>query len=78
MVEKQNDLKEVIVHLRTPSGAPAGTRKDLSGESAYRYVVDCSLRSSQIRYLLQYPSLWLLSSHFCHCIYKQLARSGDP
>ena len=33
MVEKQNDLKEVIVHLRTPSGAPAGTRKDLSGES---------------------------------------------
>ena len=32
MIEKQNDLKEVIVHLRTPSGAPAGP-KDLSGES---------------------------------------------
>ena len=51
MVEKQNDLKEVIVHLRTPSGAPAGTRKDLSGESAcrsYIRVVDCSLHSSQL------------------------------
>ena len=43
MVEKQNDLKEVIVHLRTPSGAPAGTRKDLSGESDCRsYVYTCS------------------------------------
>lgn len=31
MIEKQNDLKEVIVHLRTPSGAPAGP-KDLSGK----------------------------------------------
>ena len=31
MIEKQNDLKEVIVHLRTASGAPAGP-KDLSGE----------------------------------------------
>ena len=30
MIEKQNDLKEVIVHLRTPSGTPAGPR-DLSG-----------------------------------------------
>lgn len=30
MIEKQNDLKEVIVHLRTPTGAPAGPR-DLSG-----------------------------------------------
>lgn len=39
MVEKQNDLKEVIVHLRTPSGAPAGTRKDLSGESARLQLV---------------------------------------
>lgn len=33
MIEKQNDLKEVIVHLRTPSGAPAGPR-DLSGKAA--------------------------------------------
>lgn len=33
MLEKQNDLKEVIVHLRTPSGAPAGPR-DLSGKAA--------------------------------------------
>ena len=32
MIEKQNDLKEVIVHLRTPSGASAGP-KDLSGVS---------------------------------------------
>ena len=39
MVEKQNDLKEVIVHLRTPSGAPAGARKDLSGESACKSYV---------------------------------------
>lgn len=31
MIEKQNDLKEVIVHLRTLSGEPAGPR-DLSGE----------------------------------------------
>ena len=30
MLEKQNDLKEVIVHLRTSTGAPAGPR-DLSG-----------------------------------------------
>lgn len=30
MMEKQNDLKEVIVHLRTSTGAPAGPR-DLSG-----------------------------------------------
>ena len=30
MIEKQNDLKEVIVHLRSSSGAPAGAR-DLSG-----------------------------------------------
>ena len=34
MLEKQNDLKEVIVHLRTPSGAPAGPR-DLSGNHAH-------------------------------------------
>jgi len=33
MIEKQNDLKEVIVHLRTPSGTPAGPR-DLSGKAA--------------------------------------------
>ena len=33
MNEKQNDLKEVIVHLRTPSGAPAGPR-DLSGRQS--------------------------------------------
>lgn len=32
MIEKQNDLKEVIVHLRTPTGAPAGPR-DLSGKA---------------------------------------------
>lgn len=32
MIEKQNDLKEVIVHLRTPSGAPSGQR-DLSGKA---------------------------------------------
>ena len=30
MIEKQNDLKEVIVHLRSSSGAPTGAR-DLSG-----------------------------------------------
>lgn len=32
MMEKQNDLKEVIVHLRTSTGAPAGPR-DLSGNA---------------------------------------------
>ena len=31
MIEKQNDLKEVIVHLRTPSGAPPTGQRDLSG-----------------------------------------------
>lgn len=44
MIEKQNDLKEVIVHLRTPTGAPAGPR-DLSGTW-------CSLTSIQPSYLL--------------------------
>ena len=34
MLEKQNDLKEVIVHLRTSTGAPAGPR-DLSGTPQY-------------------------------------------
>lgn len=33
MIEKQNDLKEVIVHLRTPSGAPTGPR-DLTGKAS--------------------------------------------
>ena len=37
MIEKQNDLKEVIVHLRTPSGAPAGP-KDLSGKPGWYSV----------------------------------------
>ncbi|XP_065883695.1 metastasis-associated protein MTA3-like isoform X2 [Dysidea avara] len=32
MIEKQNDLKEVIVHLRTPTGTPSGQR-DLSGKA---------------------------------------------
>ena len=32
MIEKQNDLKEVIVHLRTPSGAPPTGPRDLSGK----------------------------------------------
>ena len=34
MIEKQNDLKEVIVHLRTPSGAPPSGPRDLSGKAA--------------------------------------------
>ena len=34
MIEKQNDLKEVIVHLRTPSGAPPSGHRDLSGKAA--------------------------------------------
>lgn len=34
MIEKQNDLKEVIVHLRTPSGAPPTGPRDLSGKAA--------------------------------------------
>lgn len=42
MIEKQNDLKEVIVHLRTPSGAPAGPR-DLSGKAASSGSVPASL-----------------------------------
>ncbi|XP_064403527.1 metastasis-associated protein MTA3-like isoform X2 [Halichondria panicea] len=34
MIEKQNDLKEVIVHLRTPSGGPPTGQRDLSGKAA--------------------------------------------
>lgn len=34
MIEKQNDLKEVIVHLRTPTGAPPSGPRDLSGKAA--------------------------------------------
>jgi hypothetical protein len=34
MIEKQNDLKEVIVHLRTPTGAPPTGPRDLSGKAA--------------------------------------------
>ncbi len=35
MIEKQNDLKEVIVHLRTPSGAPPAGQRDLSGNEKW-------------------------------------------
>ncbi|XP_019864285.1 PREDICTED: metastasis-associated protein MTA3-like isoform X2 [Amphimedon queenslandica] len=34
MIEKQNDLKEVIVHIRTPSGAPPSGPRDLTGKAA--------------------------------------------
>ena len=36
MIEKQNDLKEVIVHLRTPSGGPPTGQRDLSGKGVFR------------------------------------------
>ena len=42
MIEKQNDLKEVIVHLRTPTGAPAGPR-DLSGQHSPQITPSTSL-----------------------------------
>lgn len=42
MIEKQNDLKEVIVHLRTPTGAPAGPR-DLSGKAVSSGQIPTSL-----------------------------------
>ena len=45
MIEKQNDLKEVIVHLRTPSGAQAGPR-DLSGKAASSGVIPTSVPQS--------------------------------
>jgi metastasis-associated protein MTA len=45
MIEKQNDLKEVIVHLRTPSGAQTGPR-DLSGKAASSGVIPASLPPS--------------------------------
>ena len=35
MIEKQNDLKEVIVHLRTPSGGPPTGQRDLSGKVVF-------------------------------------------
>ena len=38
MIEKQNDLKEVIVHLRTPTGTAPGPR-DLSGEERERAML---------------------------------------
>lgn len=38
MIEKQNDLKEVIVHLRTPSGAPPTGPRDLSGNKDILYT----------------------------------------
>ena len=40
MIEKQNDLKEVIVHLRTPTGAPPTGPRDLSGTSIILFISD--------------------------------------
>lgn len=45
MIEKQNDLKEVIVHLRTPSGAQTGPR-DLSGKAASSGPIPTTLPDS--------------------------------
>jgi len=38
MIEKQNDLKEVIVHLRTPTGQTPTGQRDLSGNSVHVHV----------------------------------------